>query len=629
MKKFKVKATYYEDENKIVWKWDYTDNWQSYVDRAKRIPGARFWKEEKAWRAPASIDVCHMLREEYGDELDIRPSLREWYLANKQDHDRQIAGSAATDAELVRLPTVAPRLFATLRPDQRAGIRWIADTYRQGGLVADKPGLGKTLQVIGGVLEADVRGPILVVAPKISVRSVWQREIRRWTDEDVFIARGTRAKREAALRRFWEHDPGDKSRKWLVINQDMLRVKRKPNDTEVKANAKRRGRIEGFEYPQLFENIWPWSVIVADESHQLLGSLTVAKSNLKGEGLAKLPTTDSTRRYAMSGTPFGRGGRIHGMFGTLHWLWPDEYTSFWKWADRHFEIEEEYIGRGKTAKKIVGLRGGQTAEGFMKSLGPRILRRTKEEVLKDLPPKQYVEVVCEMEPAQKKQYKMLGDDAEISVPGGTIIANGVLAEITRARQIANGVLMKDGDDVHFAGESCKMDALVGKLEERGIMDGTGDTKVIVSSRFNDFIHQVIIPRLEKEGVEYHLLTGATSDKKREAAMEKFQGEGGPRVFILNSKAGGVSITLDAADEVHCIDELDNPEDNEQLEDRAHRASRIHQVTIFYYRTEGTYDVNIANNVEDKRKAQFEVLDGRRGLEDVRKWIKYDATQEED
>jgi len=110
-------------------------------------------------------------------------------------------------------------------------------------------------------------------------------------------------------------------------------------------------------------------------------------------------------------------------------------------------------------------------------------------------------------------------------------------------------------------------------------------------------------------------------------MDSFQDEGGPRVFVLNSKAGGLSINLDAADEVHCLDELDNPEDNEQLEDRAHRASRNHQVTILYYRTVGTYDTNVALSVEDKRLAQFEVLDGRRGLQDVRKWIKYDESQE--
>lgn len=616
----KIEATLMEVNKtpRIVWRWKNAgDQFQELVDRAKRVPGARFNKTQKAWTAPATVDVCHDLRRQYGDSLKVLGPLADWYRAHAAEAEAQRQGSAATDAELRVLPEAAPRLFATLRPDQRAGIDWIARTYRNGGLIADKPGLGKTMQAIGGVIEAELQGPILVVCPKISVRNVWWREITKWTDEHVYMCRGTRAQRQAAIDAF-KADTSE--RKWLVVVAEMLRVKRKPNETTVKANAKKRGRVEGYEFPELFEQ--PWAAILCDESHKLLGSLTVAKSNLMGEGLASLPITAETKKYAISGTPFGRGGRIYGMFGTLHWLWPDEYTSFWKWADRHFEIEEEYVKRGVTARKIIGLRGGQGAEDFLNSLGPRILRRTKEEVLKNLPPKQYVEVLCEMEPAQKRQYLQLGDDAEVVVPGGTIIANGVLAEITRARQIANGCLARVGDNVVFSGESCKVDALIARLEARGIVGGESDTKVIVSSQFNAFIEGALIPRLEKEKVKYHLLTGATTERERDRQMEEFQAEGGPQVFILNSKAGGVSITLDAADEVHCLDELDNPEDNEQLEDRAHRASRIHQVTIFYYRTEGTYDVNVAASVENKRLAQFEVLDGRRGISDVRSWIKY-------
>lgn len=617
-----VTATFLANDNRIAWKWEWTSDWQPLVTAAKTVDGARFKKSEKCWTAPASIDVCHQLRDAYGDDLTLKKPLIEWYKEFVTEANQQTEVSAATDAELKVLPTVAPRLAATLRPDQRAGVAWIAKGYRGGGLIADKPGLGKTLQTIGGILEADIEGDVLIVCPKISVKSVWYHELKRWTDEPVYMARGTRAQREQALEEF-RSDPAP--RKWLIVVAEMLRVKRKPNDTEVKANAKRRGRVDGYEYPELFAE--PWAAIAADESHKLLGSLTVAKSNLAGEGLAQLPVVEGGRRYAISGTPFGRGGRIHGMFGTLHWIWPDENTSFWRWAGRHFEIEETQIGRGKTAKKIVGLKKGQDADSFMRSLGPRILRRTKEEVLPNLPPKQYVEVLCEMGSKQLRQYKQLGDDAEINLPGGTLIANGVLAEITRAKQIADGALMMrpDGSVTFDPEESCKLDALMAKLEARGLGEGSDaddDTKVIISSRFNEFLHGAVLPRLEKEGIEYHLLTGATSDRAREAAMEAFQAEGGPRVFVLNSKAGGVSVTLDAADEVHCLDELDNPEDNEQLEDRAHRASRMHQVTIFYYRTEGTYDVNVANSVEDKRQAQFEVLDGRRGLKDVRNWIKY-------
>lgn len=615
----KVKATYDESDNRILVQWDWHERVQDDIAHMKaECDGARFRKARKEWAMPATVHNCLALRKTFGDRLKVHPLLGDWYRAHAAEASSQAAASAATDAELYVLPEAAPVLSAALRPDQRAGVAWICDAYRDAGLVADVPGLGKTPETIGGILEADLAGPILVVCPKISVFSVWYTEFKKWApDEPVYMARGVRAKREASIAEFLA-DPSP--RKWLIIVAEMLRVKRKPNDTSVKANAKKRGRLEGFEYPELFEV--PWSAIVCDESHKLLGSLTVAKSNLMGEGLASLPRPQGQRRYALSGTPFGRGGRVQGMFGTLHWLWPDEFTSFWRWAGRYFDIEEEYVRRGVTARKIKGLKEGLSAEEFLDSLGPRILRRTKEEVLPNLPPKQYVEIPCEMEGAQLKQYKQLGDDAEISVPGGTIIANGVLAEITRARQIADGCLMKRGDDTRFSGDSCKADMLMQVLSERGIMDDSSDTKVLVSSRYNAFLDDVIIPRLRAADVDFHVLKGETSDAERERQMQEFQGKGGPRVFILNSKAGGVSITLDAADEVHCLDELDNPEDNGQLEDRAHRASRTHQVTIFYYRTVGTYDLNIATSVEAKRQIQYEVLDGRRGIEDVRNWIKY-------
>jgi SNF2 family DNA or RNA helicase len=611
-----VTATFEEKKGKprILVKWGYTPDFQSVISRLKsNTNGARFQRSAKVWAMPATVDNCHGLRRAFGEDLTIKKPLAKWYVENKAVAESQEALSYGTDAELVNLPLSAPLLAATLRPDQRAGVKWIADGYRGAGLIADKPGLGKTLQAIGGALEADLKGPILVVCPKISVRNVWLRELRKWTNEPVYAARGTRAQREAALEEFHEDQH---ERKWLIIVAEMLRVQRKPNDTGIKANAKKRGRVAGYEYPDLF-NV-KWAAIFADESQRLLGSLSVAKSNLMGEGLTHLPQDAEGRRYAISGTPFGKGGRVQGMFGTLHWLWPDEHTSFWNWAKRWFEVDEVEIGRGKTAMKVGGLRDGMEGEEFLKTLGPRILRRTKEEVLKDLPPKQYVEVLCEMGPKQKRQYRQLGADAEVNIPGGVLIANGVLAELTRAKQIANGELAYDEDgEVVFTGESSKVDALMEKLEARG-----PDTKVIISSRFNAFLYGAVIPALEKAGYEYHLLTGATTDRVRDAAMDAFQGEGGPSIFVLNSKAGGVSINLDAADEVHCLDELDNPEDNEQLEDRAHRASRNHQVTIYYYRTEGTVDVNIAESVENKRVAQFEVLDGRRGIQDVRNWIKY-------
>lgn len=581
---------------------------EANVERAKAVPGARWDKEGRVWTYPRSVETCLAAREVFGDALSVDQGLADWYRVEKGARDAHEALAARTDAALVQLPTRAPQLAAALRPDQRAGAAWVATGYRNAGLLADKPGLGKTLEAIAGILERTDTGQHLIICPKISVRNVWQLEWQRWAPwVPVYAARGTRAQRETVLENY-AHDPSPM--KVLLIVAEMTRIKEKTQDD--------KKVFDGYEYPDLFDH--EWDTIVVDESQRWMGSLTIVKGTLAGKGFKRLPLAADGFKLAISATPFGKGGRVQGMFGTLHWLWPDEFTSFWRWAGRYFRIEDEIINRyGKTVKKIYGLREGSEEE-FLKSFGPRIMRRTKEEVLPFLPPKQFVEVLCEMEPRQAKQYAQLSRDAEVTTMGGMLTANGVLAEITRAKQVADGEIdLNHNDEVVFTGVSGKLDALMEKLDARGILTGDGDTKVIVASQFNQFLDQVM-ERLMLAKVDYHVITGSTSDNRRDRAMDEFQAEGGPRVFLLNAKAGGVSITLDAADEVHCLDELWNPEDQEQLEDRAHRASRIHQVTIYHYRSEGTIDQAIAEDVEAKRQVQHQVLDGRRGIEYVRSLI---------
>lgn len=593
--------------------------------RCKEVPGGRFKKADRTWRYPLSVETCHALREAWGNDLILHDNLVAWYRENAAVRAEHTALSSATDADLLALPETAPVLAAALRPDQRVGVAWVARGYRNAGLVADEPGSGKTLEIIGGIIEANVQGQVLVACPRLSVKSVWFNELRRWApDERVYIMRGTRAKRQRTLDRFLE-DPAP--RKWLITVMESLRIKDTETDT---------GKVvKGAEYPGLFQN--RWGAVVVDESHKAFGSLTVVKGTLHGKGLKRL---DAERRYACTGTPFGKGGRLQGFFGTLHWLWPDEFTSFWRWAETYFVVEEDefYVrgggGQKGKAKRIGALKSGNE-EQFLHSLGPRILRRTKEETMPWLPKKQYREILCEMTPAQKKQYLAMIEDGEFRAGDGMVSVDGVLAAITRAKQVANGALLRDeAGRVSFdAKESGKIDMLFQLLDNRGILDDSGHMKVLITSQFNEMLFAVEERLLEnKEPVGYSLLTGKTSDTMREKMIEDFQKPGGARVFLLNAKAGGVSVTLDAADEVHMLDELWDPGDNVQIEDRIHRASRGADrvaATIVQYRTEGTIDTNIGEDVEARRQAQHAVLDGRRGMAYVREVVAYQPNGEEE
>jgi SNF2 family DNA or RNA helicase len=650
--------------------------------QCKRVSGGRFDKKspaDKFWHYPLSVDTCTALRRVWGKELRVGVSLGAWYVEEAAKATAQAELSAATDASLPRTPAA---LASWLRGYQRAGAAWVGKGYRGAGLVADTPGLGKTTELLAGLLEANVQGPVLVVCPKASVKSVWAKEIsEHLPGVPAYLCAGTREKREAELARFANDIVSVEASNQLrivVVVAEMLRVElgdpcytnagnkisgmcsqrrksvvsechlhqaereRYAKDKEPKEREKDQVPVD-FSYPVLFDQYLlgsGWAAVVLDESHKLLGSLTVVRGNLMGKGLKLLPYRSDARRYAMSGTPFGKGGRAEGMFGTLNWLWPDEYTSFWRWAGEVFEMEDKVINRrGVTAKKIVGLKGlgrnasaeqeAEALERWLHSLGPRILRRTKAEALPDLPPKNYVEVACHMLPAQQKQLIELADFAEVTTPNGTVMCNGHLPMLMRSRQIANGVISlrkearTERGKVYFSGESGKLDQLWQALDERGILDGVAGPKVIIASEFNEFL-DTIMWRLNKEKIGYFRIDGSTTEKMRDKQMGEWQSDASPlnvRVMLLNTKAGGVSITLDAADEMHIMDEDPDPGVNEQLEDRIHRASRNHRVTIYYYRTVGSIDYKKAHEVEYRRKVQHAVLDGRRGQEYVREFIK--------
>lgn len=659
---------------------------------SKRVGGCRFAKRPAPhWHYPLSLDTCLQLRRAFGSELKITRELADWYRAESVVTQGQRELAVATDAPLSRVPQ---EFTSWLRPYQRSGAAWIARGYRDAGLVADTPGVGKTGEMLAGLLEAGITGPVLVVCPKPSVRLVWGKEIAdHLPDVPTYLCYGSRARRQKVLDQFaddltedWRR--GEDPLRIVVVVAEMLRVEMGdpcytrggnkihgmcPNLLkngvclnhvgQAYASVKERKKDQvpvAFSFPILFAgHLGPerrWSAIVLDESHKMLGSLTITKGNLMGRGLRLLPLRQDVRRYAMSGTPFGKGGRVQGMFGTLNYLWPDEFTGYWRWAGDNFEIEEKEIGRGRPpVKKVVGLKGlspnaseeerAEAMERFLRTLGPRILRRTKAEVLPDLPPKAYYEVPCAMTAKQARQYKALAEYAEVKTSGGMVVPNGGLALLMRERQIANGEITVSGGTVRFTGESGKLDRLWEKLDAHGILDGAPGTKIVIASEFNQFL-DVIQARLLADKIPHFRIDGSTPEARRDKIVECWQqnipvprgasvttihdrsgrhvtaaiGES-PRVLIVNSVAAGISITLDAADEMHIMDERWNPEENEQLEDRIHRASNLeHKVSIWYYRTEGTIDYAKAHSVEMKRRAQHAVLDGARGLAYLREMM---------
>jgi Zierdtviridae DNA helicase len=567
---------------------------------------------------PLSVDKCREMREAWGEALKVQKALGDWYRIEAKAHADQVARGVQTDA---KLPTVAsryPTFNAWLKGDQRVTASWLANAYRGGGLLGDEVGTGKTAGVVAGLIEAGINGPTLIICPKISVKAVWGKEFaQHCPDVPVYLCRGNRKKRETAIAAF-QADPTPF--KVLVVVSEMLRIKA----------LRQRGRIEefwGYEYPPLFDITW--ACVVADESHKLLGSLDVVKANMAGEGLRALRYTPDRLKVAVSATPFGKGGRIDALFGTLYWLWPDEFPGRWAWLAKYFVINEDRVfvrgGGGATqlVKRIGPLKEGELGEAkFWAELGPRVLRRTMEEVSPEHRGlKHFVTVSCEMDTKQRVQYTQFAEDAELAVDGGIVSTVGVLDYMTRCRQFANGTLRKEGGRVVYTGESCKIDRLLAHLDQL-----EPHRKLVVTSQYNEFL-DAVEKALDKVGERYWRLDGKTTEAQRERMMEEFQSDrvypGNPRIFLLNSQAGGVSITLDAAEEMHQLDRMYPPEANTQLYGRIFRRGRAHKVIFYLYEAMGTIDETITENTEAGAEEQRRLLDGRRGLEYVRQLAKYE------
>lgn len=571
-----------------------------------------------AFQYPLSVDKCYEMREAWGDALKVHKDLGAWFRVAHAERLAQVKLTMeAKDATLPAVSAQYPKLNAWLKGDQRVTAAWIANAYRGGGLLADEVGTGKTAGVVAGLIEAGITGPTLIVCPKISVRPVWLRELNRHTEVPVYACYGSRVKREKTIAAFLA-DPSEF--KVLVVVAEMLRVKA----------VRVRGRIEkflGYEYPQLFEV--GWSACVIDESHKVLGALDVVKANLAGEGIKALRyNPDGRLKLAVSATPFGKGGRTEALFGTLHWLWPDEFTSKWQWLGKYFDIQEkEYFvkgGRGMTkTTRVIG--NVLNEEALWRDLGPRVLRRTMEEVSPEHRGlKNWIEMLCEMEGPQLAQYKAFTQDAELAVDGGIIGAVGVLDYLTRSRQFANGELRKEGGRVVYTGFSTKIDRLLEHLGNMQDALGQPMRKVVVASQFNEYL-DVVEERLHREGYNTLRIDGKTTERQREAAMNAFQGDthvnAKYRVFLLNTSAGGVSITLDAADELHALDEKD-PDSMTQLFGRIFRRGRVHKVFFYVYRSMGTVDERLGATNAERYAEQAKLLDGRRGLEYAREFAQY-------
>jgi SNF2 family DNA or RNA helicase len=625
---------------------------------AKTIQGRLWNRLDKCWSYPLEFEKALQLRQvanDMGIEILMSENVKLW--GREEKKKRAIEASVEdikAEHNLDLIEDRYPLLWSAMssRPFQAEGVDFMSK--RPGSLLADDPGLGKTLQTLATFVAMDVKGPILIIANKSAAEITWPNEIRKWLPGERVLSFGSAIRKDQRgkmIDRMFEHKD---ERVWVVMNPHWVRAKAEIDEYGKFVRTDKGQKIVSANVPELFSHVW--SGIVADESHETLACSTgnAKKWSQQRQGMGLLEC--SGPKISISGTPMR--GKPENLFGQLQWLDPKGYTSFWKWAKEHFSVEDS----GYQGAMVIGEIKDEQA--FYKEASRIMIRRDKSTVASDLPPKQYAGSALEggdvygiwlpMHAEQKKQYDHFVANSSLLGEGGEELnAVGALAVYTRMKQLASssadvgtrsvkmpmvdehGRTMKNGAgkilyEVDESGEplmvdeqyliprlpSNKYDWLLEWLEERDLLgkNAKGTGKVIIASQFRQMINMIGDDLWIRHRTKSYSITGATSAKARVEQQDEFQNNPNSyKIFFVQSKAGGTSLTLDMADDVIILDEMWDPDVQTQIEDRAHRLSRKHNVSIWYTRSLGTVEEYIGKTVEERNKTCRAVMDGSRGV----------------
>jgi hypothetical protein len=613
------------------------------VKLAKRVSGYTFVNKEKAraagltdafWRYPLDLVTGRRLREVFGDELGIGPKLRAW--GNKEVTKEQKLATLS-DADDADLSSDALRKLVKgtknengdpfkLRPYQKADIRFASEG--KAVIIANQPRTGKTITAIGTVIESGLEyGWHLVFAPVASLRTVWEAGIKdayrmAGLEEPVVLTGDTPNERKKAIQRAAEMaDAGESF--YLVLNPYHARLKRVSH-----------GKGDQITFTQ--EPVSPelmeidWDSMIIDEYHLMGLSNPIT---LGAKGVNEIATTTQPElRLALSGTPMG--GKPIKLWGALHFLNPEEFTSRWNWA-KHWLVVKSESHPGGSHSVIEGIMPGREVD-FYDHLKPYLVRRTQREALPGLPEMPRVNVWCDMTPRQSDQYQTFLTEAEWRMDdaeeAGRLTATNVLAEYTRLKQFADGFcevhktgkVLENGLDqlrVSQTPDSGKLIQLVEKLREENVITESDDDDeprcALIASQFNDMV-KMVAGELTRMGVP-NAIIGKYGAKgaERDALVKAFQEqtEGAPRVLLMNTLAG-TALTLDRASSVHMLDETWVPDNQEQMENRATATTQEaidRGCGVYYYRTRNTVESAIQKKVAGKAMNNHTILDLRREM----------------
>ena len=483
---------------------------------------------------------------------------------------------------------------------QKEAVGFIVENRR--ALLADQPGSGKTLMSLAS-LEVDgcfTNGVSLILAPKFPAKTTWLNDhVMKFVAPlgvNIYdLTTGTAQVKNDRLREVMTPAV-------IVANHDALAIA---------PNGERR-------VPRLFEQIY--DAIVIDESHRVLPTTADERYDMTQfwRGLSRLKVSADPLRIAVSGTP--DRSKLENRYGTLKFLFPEVYVNHQYWMYTNFIMKNQIIRLpGGRTRDIVVPEQLRSPKDWVARDKLYLIRRTKAEIQKGRPPKQYVYVNIDMEKPQKKSYM---DMYKAFFSGKSGQSAATVALRSRQLSISSGWDF-DNNEIGESFSSNKFNWLVEWLEARGHLDASflsfmenQNSKVVVASSFTAVLRW-LKRELAKLGVHAEILDGSTSQNERARIQREFQDPENSLRVVLLSMNMGVGIDLDAADDLVFFDVPYSSDDAEQVEDRIDRLSRIHRVTIWWLLSNDSIDLAIAGENSERFQLSRELLDGSRGVDFAR------------
>jgi hypothetical protein len=459
----------------------------------------------------------------------------------------------------------APKhLEPILRPYQESGFQWLnyLTEVNWGGILADDMGLGKTIQTLTFLhyLNDKKNGNLkaLVVCPTTLLFN-WQNEIKKFTPNLTFYIHHGSARTALDLQ--------TKKANVIITTYGTLR-------SDIK----------------LFVEM-PLDYVVLDESQAIKNpssKVTKAACLLK-----------ANNKLCLSGTPLQNN--TFDIFAQMNFLNPGMLGSqeFFK---SEFAIPIDRFGE-KDQK-----------DHLRKLLYPFILRRTKEQVAKDLPEKQEMVLFCEMGEEQRKIYDAYRNDFRDKIMG-VVQDQGIqksqltiLQGLMKLRQICDSpAILKEQDGEKYPNVSVKLDEIGREIEEN-----ISNHKALVFSQFLGML-ALIKQRLKQLNIPFEYFDGSSTTTERERAITNFQNNDECRVFLISLKAGGVGLNLTAADYVYIVDPWWNPAVEQQAIDRTHRIGQTKNIFAYRMICTDTVEDKILKLQEKKKKLASDLITDDEGF----------------